>query len=247
MLHVLKKLIYTGTVTEAYDAAAPAPRARGRLQLGEACRQCRVCAAVCPTQALSFDSGRLTVNHKACLFCGRCVERCERQQLVHTADYQLAELSDIWQEPATGSQLAEKIRRLLGRSLHIRHVDAGSCNACDFEMNALSNPFYDLQQYGLDFVASPRHADMLLVTGVVTRNLRQALQMTYEAVPQPKLVMAVGACAASGQVFGASYAQCGAVDTIVPVDIYVPGCPPSPQAILYGLLLALDRLPQARK
>jgi len=126
--------------------------------------------------------------------------------------------------------------------LHIRHVDVGSCNACDFEMNALNNPIYDLQQYGIDFVPAPRHADMLMVTGVVTRNLTQALLMTYEAVPNPKIVMAVGACAASGQVFGSSYAIRGAVDELVPVDIYVPGCPPSPQALLYGLLLVMDKL-----
>jgi Ni,Fe-hydrogenase III small subunit len=122
-------------------------------------------------------------------------------------------------------------------------VDIGSCNACDFEMTHMyTNPVYDLQQYGIDFVASPRHADMLMVTGVVTRNSTQSLRMTYEATPSPKLVMAVGACACSGQVFGDSYAIRGGVDEQVPVDIYVPGCPPKPQALLHGLLLALDRL-----
>ncbi len=131
---------------------------------------------------------------------------------------------------------------MLGRSLAIRHVDVGSCNACDFEMSALLNPVYDITQYGIDFVASPRHADMLMVTGVVTRNLRKALEMTLEATPTPRLVMAVGACACSGRVFGKTYAQEGPVDSIVPVDIYVPGCPPRPQALIYGLLLALDRL-----
>ena len=131
---------------------------------------------------------------------------------------------------------------MLGRSLHIRHVDVGSCNACDFEMGALLNPVYDVAQYGIDFVASPRHADLLMVTGVVTRNLRPALEATFKATPAPKLVMAVGACACSGKVFGDTYAEEGPVNEIVPVDIYVPGCPPRPQALLYGLLLALDRL-----
>ena len=109
-------------------------------------------------------------------------------------------------------------------------------------MSALLNPIYDITQYGIDFVASPRHADLLMVTGVVTRNLRKALEMTLEATPTPRLVMAVGACACSGKVFGKTYAQEGAVDKIVPVDIYVPGCPPRPQALIYGLLMALDRL-----
>jgi Ni,Fe-hydrogenase III small subunit len=114
-------------------------------------------------------------------------------------------------------------------------------------MAALNNPIYDLQQYGIDFVASPRHADMLMITGVVTRNLTQALTMTYEATPAPKIVMAVGACAASGKVYGNSYAIRGAADTVVPVDVYVPGCPPRPAALIYGLLLALDRLEERRK
>ena len=129
-----------------------------------------------------------------------------------------------------------------GRSIQIRHLDCGSCNGCDFEMAALLNPVYDIQRFGLDFVASPRHADMLMVTGVVTRNLTQALLMTYEATPAPRLVMAVGACAASGRTFGDTYAIRGGADALVPVDIYVPGCPPRPQALLYGLLLSLDRL-----
>jgi len=161
--------------------------------------------------------------------------------LKHSGQYKLATLSGSLSEQAS-DELRQKIRKVLGRSLHIRHVDVGSCNACDFEMAALNNPFYDIQQYGIDFVPSPRHADLLMVTGVVTRNLTQALQMTYAAAPTPKLVMAVGACAASGQTFGSSYAICGGVDALVPVDIYVPGCPPRPQALLYGLLLALDRL-----
>jgi Ni,Fe-hydrogenase III small subunit len=169
------------------------------------------------------------------------VEACEHQQLRHTQEYQLAQLGGTLAE-AAGDELKKQIRAVLGRSLHIRHIDAGSCNACDFEMVALNNPVYDLQQYGIDFVASPRHADMLMVTGTVTRNLTQALTMTYEAVPSPKLVMAVGACAASGQTFGNTYAIRGGVDAIVPVDIYVPGCPPRPSALLYALLLALKRL-----
>jgi len=242
MLTILKKIIYTGIVTEKYDESQVPARFRGEVVVDhKGCSDCQVCATVCPTLAIVFTEDDMTINHKACIFCGRCVESCEAQRIRCTENYKLATLAGNLGDH-TGNLLTERIRSICGRSLHIRHVDVGSCNACDFEMNALSNPIYDLQQYGIDFVPSPRHADMLMVTGVVTRNLTQALLMTYEAVPHPKIVMAVGACAASGQVFGSSYAIRGSVDELLPVDIYVPGCPPRPQALLYGLLLALDKL-----
>ncbi len=142
------------------------------------------------------------------------------------------------------AQLRAKTSRLFGRSLQIRHLDVGSSNGCDWEATALLNPVYDLQRFGIDFVASPRHADLLLVTGAVTRNLEPALWATYQATPDPKLVMAVGVCACSGGVIGEGYATAGGVDRRLPVDVYVPGCPPRPQAILHGLLLALDRRQQ---
>nr|WP_092070218.1 NADH-quinone oxidoreductase subunit B family protein [Dendrosporobacter quercicolus]NSL48165.1 NADH-quinone oxidoreductase subunit B family protein [Dendrosporobacter quercicolus DSM 1736]SDM07718.1 Ni,Fe-hydrogenase III small subunit [Dendrosporobacter quercicolus] len=135
-----------------------------------------------------------------------------------------------------------RLKKLLGCSLHIRHVDAGSCNGCDFEMMALCNPVYDVQRFGIEFVASPRHADMLLVTGGVTRHLAEALKKTYQAAAAPKLVVAVGSCACSGGIAGQSYANAGGVDKIVPVDVYIPGCPPRPAALLEGILLALNRV-----
>jgi Ni,Fe-hydrogenase III small subunit len=140
--------------------------------------------------------------------------------------------------------LRERIARTFQRSLQIRHLDVGSSNGCDWEINALLNPVYDLQRFGIDFVASPRHADLLLVTGAVTRHLEPALWATYEATPDPKLVVAVGACACSGGVVTGSYATAGGVDQRLPVDVYIPGCPPRPQAILHGLLLALGRREQ---
>ena len=242
MINILKKIIYTGIVTEKYDEGQVPARFRGEVLINnKTCNDCRACVMACPTKAIMMTGEELIVNHNACIFCGRCVEHCELQQIKHSDRYMLATRYDS-EGKNTGKHLKERIASIFGRSLHIRHVDVGSCNACDFEMNALSNPIYDLQQYGIDFVPSPRHADMLMVTGVVTRNLTQALLMTYEATPTPKIVMAVGACAASGQVFGSSYAVRGAVDKLVPVDIYVPGCPPRPQALLYGLLLAIDKL-----
>jgi len=131
-------------------------------------------------------------------------------------------------------------RRRLGRSLSIREVDAGSCNGCELEIHALNNVFYDLERFGLRFVASPRHADVLLVTGPVTKNMREALERTYVATPEPKWVVAVGDCAFDGGLFAGSYAVVGGVSAVVPVDLHIRGCPPSPTALLEGLLALLE-------
>jgi Ni,Fe-hydrogenase III small subunit len=132
-------------------------------------------------------------------------------------------------------------RARLGRSLSIRQVDAGSCNGCELEIHALGNAFYDLERFGLRFVASPRHADVLMVTGPVTRNMREALLRTYDATPDPKWVVAVGGCAADGGIFAGSYAVAGGVKDVVPVDLHIPGCPPTPRALLAGLLALLEQ------
>ncbi|HUG63524.1 MAG TPA: NADH-quinone oxidoreductase subunit NuoB [Methylomirabilota bacterium] len=139
-----------------------------------------------------------------------------------------------------GRTHARAVRGRLGRSLSIRMVDAGSCNGCELELQALSNPFYDLERFGLHFVASPRHADVLMVTGPVTRNMVEALQRTYAATPDPKWVVAVGDCARDGGCFAASYAVVGGVGAVIPVDLHIPGCPPSPTALLQGLLALLE-------
>ena len=132
-------------------------------------------------------------------------------------------------------------RRRLGRSLSIREVDAGSCNGCELEIHALNNAFYDLERFGLRFVASPRHADVLMVTGPVTRNMREALERTYNATPDPKWVVAVGDCAANGGIFAGSYAVAGGVKDVIPVDLHIRGCPPRPVQLLQGLLALLER------
>jgi Ni,Fe-hydrogenase III small subunit/formate hydrogenlyase subunit 6/NADH:ubiquinone oxidoreductase subunit I len=142
----------------------------------------------------------------------------------------------------TGRDLQARIHKVLGRSLHIREVDAGSCNGCEIEIVGLNSPVYDIERFGIHFVASPRHADMLLVTGPVTRNMELALRKTYDAMPAPRLVVAVGACGCSGGIFGRNYASVGGVDKVVPVDVYIPGCPPNPHALLHGILLAIRRL-----
>ena len=139
----------------------------------------------------------------------------------------------------TTQQLSEAMLRQLGRALVIRHVDAGSCNACELEIHALNNPYYNLEALGIKFAASPRHADMLLVTGPVAKNMEVALQRAYAATPEPRLVVAVGDCGCTGGLFGESYACCGRVSNIIPVDVSIPGCPPTPQQLLQGILAAL--------
>lgn len=153
-------------------------------------------------------------------------------------------------DEAALAELAKSVNRAaratLGRSLSIRQVDAGSCNGCELEIHALNNAFYDLERFGLRFVASPRHADVLMVTGPVTKNMRQALLRTYNATPDPKWVVAVGSCAADGGIFAGSYAVAGGVKEVIPVDLHIPGCPPPPIQLLSGLLALLQHASGAK-
>ena len=142
---------------------------------------------------------------------------------------------------ATADRLREDVLRRFDGALTIRHVDAGSCNGCELEINSLNNPYYNLEGLGIKFVASPRHADLLLVTGPVSRHMEVALKRTYDATPDPKLVVAIGDCGCGGGIFGESYASCGRVANVIPVDVAVPGCPPAPAAIMQGILTAISK------
>lgn len=224
------------------------------------CTRCGICSTRCPSQAIALEkeTGEIGILYDQCIFCMLCVEICPEKAIQISKEFEMAEkerkdlqkktliVKEDQLDPASHEkieeELAAKTRKLFGRSLHIREVDAGSCNGCDYEINGLNNPFNDAERLGIHFVASPRHADMLLVTGTATRNMQQALLKTHQATPDPKLVVAVGACACSGGIFRDSYAVHNGIDSLVPVDVYVPGCPPRPQAILYGILKALDRV-----
>ncbi|HEY2013294.1 MAG TPA: NADH-quinone oxidoreductase subunit NuoB [Bryobacteraceae bacterium] len=274
MFKILEQTLRVGTVTRAYPdrAAAVSENARGAPEFDFAnWRDARPAADACPTAAIAVsdhgDSRRVTVDYGLCIFCGECaaadssvtitpkfeLAAAKRGDLAVRADYNLnahgahERLIAIESPLETGRKLQREIHRVFGRSLAIREVDAGSCNGCELEVVALNNPVYDIERFGIHFVASPRHADMLLVTGPVTRNMELALRKTYDATPDPKLVVAVGACGISGGLFGTNYATCGGVDRVVPVDVYIPGCPPRPEALLYGLLLAVGRLDKARE
>lgn len=210
---------------------------------------------ICPTRALSKkDNDSMALDNGKCIMCGYCAEaapaliKIENKPVNPTrTKNQLVEYSTRENLPEKsyeqmGKELQEKIRKLFGRSLAIREVDAGSCNGCEIEITALNNPIYDIERFGIHFVSSPRHADVLLVTGPASRNMETALLRTYEATPSPKIVIAVGACACSGGIFGDTYATTGGIDKIVPVDVYIPGCPPRPEVLIRGLLLAVDRM-----
>lgn len=210
--------------------------------------------AACPTGALALQGPELALDYGSCIGCGRCIEAGEgafaaakklaccgvsKERLVQRWDVE--KKVELTTPKSELEAAAGEIRALLGRALNIRQLDGGSCNGCEQEIIALNNPYYDLERFGIHFVASPKHADMLLVTGPVTRNMAEAVKNTYAATPAPKLVVAVGACGCSGGVFSGSYAVTGAVDAVIPVDAYIPGCPPTPAMLLSGILAVLRR------
>ncbi len=257
------------------EPSVPPERFRGApvLRPGSRLPPAAVCPAGALSEHLDAGRRHVALDLARCVFCGRCAEDPWAGAVAMGRDFELAartrsdlRIEVVADDPAVSAagQVAEQvagptadpdaeaerasseIHRVLGRSLHLRHLDAGSCNACDWELAALLNPVYDVRRLGVDFVASPRHADGVVVTGPVTRNLETAVRRTVEAIPDPRIVIAVGACAASGGIVGEGYASAGGVDRVLTVDVYIPGCPPRPEAMLFGILVALGRLDARR-
>lgn len=208
---------------------------------------CAKCAENCPTEAIKAGSGTVSIDLGRCLFCGRCAEACAPGALVHTAEYRIAtsDREDLVTDGRTyrlARSLEESCLRLFGRSLRLRSVSAGGCNGCEVETAVLNTVVYDLGRFGIQFVASPRHADGILITGPVTRNMSSALVRTYQAIPPPKIMILVGACAISGGPYRGHPETRDGAEFMGPAVLYVPGCPPHPLTILDGLLRLIGRI-----
>ncbi|MCC6679844.1 MAG: NADH-quinone oxidoreductase subunit NuoB [Phycisphaeraceae bacterium] len=257
MINVILARLQQGHRTMKYPEGPSPPlpdRFRGRpaIEVAKCPDGCRTCAEVCPTQAITMTD-KVLIDLGKCLFCTDCVNACPEQAISYTTDYRLAVrqrndlvIDQAQQEMVLATALNTKLKKLFGRSLKLRQVSAGGCNACEADVNVLNTVGWDLSRFGIQFVASPRHADGLLITGPVTRNMELALQKTYDAVPDPKIVIAVGACAIAGGPYIDNEEINNGADAVVPVDLYIPGCPPHPLTILEGLLRLLGRLEDAR-
>lgn len=256
LLHRLKR----GCETMAYpDGPAPAlPERHGgalRVESARCAAGCDACIGVCPTEAITRVSGQsVALDLGRCVFCAACVTECPTGAITQTGDHRMAarRRQDLvlgapnHAEVRLAGELDATLRRLFGRSLRLRQVSAGGCNACEADTNVLGTIGWDLGRFGIQFVASPRHADGLLITGPVSRNMQLALRKTWDAVPEPKIVIAVGACAVSGGLFADHPEVHPGAEAVLPVDLHIPGCPPHPLTILDGLLRLLGRLDERR-
>lgn len=253
MLKTLLARLRQGHRTMRYPDGPPPQmpdRFRGRPAITADCcpEGCQACADACPTGAITLKD-IVRVDMGKCLFCTDCLNTCPEHAIAYTADYQLAArnrqslvVEQGRQEADLSAALDGKLKKLFGRSLKLRQVSAGGCNACEADVNVLGTIGWDLGRFGIQMVASPRHADGLLITGPVTQNMDLALRKTYDAVAEPKIVIAVGACAISGGPYIDHAEVRNGADAVLPVDLYVPGCPPHPLTILDGLLRLLGRI-----
>ncbi len=252
MLNVLKARLHQQYRTYPFPEKAPilSPRYTGRPQIkvSGCVVDCSACAKVCPSGAISHSSeDRPVIDLGRCIFCRACETACPSGLISFSSEFSMptTHREDLMVKDDrfnTAKPLPEEFRKLFGRSLKLRQVSAGGCNACEADCNVLGTPAFDLARFGIQFVASPRHADGLLVTGPVTQNMKLALLKTYDALPSPKIVIATGACAISGGLFRDNPEVNNGIGDIIPVDLYIPGCPPNPWTILDGMLRLMGRI-----
>ncbi|MCK9457576.1 MAG: NADH-quinone oxidoreductase subunit NuoB [Candidatus Riflebacteria bacterium] len=245
MLKVIKARIHQQNRTYPFPQKMPAmdPRYAGRpIIKADKCQAgCQKCVDLCPTQAVSKINGKITIDLGRCLFCRECEVKCPGSAISFTNEFSMGantlnRLKVTDENYAKLEEMGAELKRLFGRSLKLRQVSAGGCNACEADCNVLTTPTFDMARFGITFVASPRHADGLLVTGPVTQNMKQALIKAYQALPAPAIVIATGACAISGGLFKDNFETNAGIGDLIPVDLYVPGCPPNPWTILDAML-----------
>lgn len=243
MLTILKNRFEQGYRTCNYPKEKPAvfPRYRGKpvIQKTADPEMVNACADACPQDAIDVDKKKIDMGR--CIFCGTCERLSKGEFVTFTGDFEIstARKQDLLTDgdlPPLAQHAKQHFKKLFGRSLQLRQVSAAGCNACEADLNVLATPFFDLARFGINFVASPRHADAIVVTGPVSRNMKTALLQTYEAVPEPRVVIAVGSCTLTGGPFFHSEEVAKGLDSILPVDLFIPGCPPHPISNLHALL-----------
>jgi len=265
MFAIIKKYLTTPATTESLRNLLADAEARRievpRLDPAQ-CTGCGACVAACPTKALELNTAEFLIRGELCIRCGRCLTACTPAALSYGFRLPVAardKTAFLQKHRREGGRFlpaeqnadnpvinpdADSLRTLLRRSFQFRELDSGSCNACEVEVNMTTAPQYDLERFGIGSTASPRFADGVLITGPVTRNMKLACERTYAAIPAPKIVIAMGSCAISGGIFCGNYAVLDGAESVMPVDVFIPGCPPSPQALIHGLLLASNALPK---